>query len=401
MDLAEHLLAVEAAPVSELRSALLLHTKHALPFPVALRDASPLGWEQAALELERRFGACVEATEPDAELLAMLPPRLCSRLLAYPLGQAPSTGVVDVLAVDPMDALITVEFAHHLQKPVRVLRGDYGQVTSRLSGLGAPASPATRRQDGRRMNLDERPTQYDSLPPIPLVRLAPIGASTAPGTARGVAPPAGLDTPKPGPVRVVVPRPVGDSTAAVVADAGSTVAGTPSQVADTTDLLHPGAMRLSLTDLAADELDAALGQLAVAEEPDQVVAALAMGMAPMCEEVLVFAVRADVLSSRARLNYAGQVERFSDLEVERTRRCTVVRALSEGQCVQPPEPDDLLLFVGQPAELCATRVSVHGKPALVFAAGGFADAFEASRRADRLARAASDALSRIVRARKR
>lgn len=393
MDLAQQLLAIEAAPVGELQAALLLHANHALPFPMALREVSPSAWGRASAELQRRFGACVEATPPDAQLLDALPAGLCARLLAYPLGASASTAVVDVLAVDPLDALVASEFSHHLQRPVRVLRGDYVQVTARLSGLAVPSPPATKRQDVSQMNLDSRPQQHDSLPPIPLVRRAPV---SAPRTTRGVAPPAherarGVRAP----VRVVAPR------SGQAPDAHSALEHPSAQVADTTDLLHPGAVRLSLDASSSDDFDAALGQLAVAESPDQVVAALATGMAPLCEEVIVFAVRGSVLASRARLNYAGQVERFADLEVEPTTHCAVASALYDGQAMDAPTPDDLLLFVGQPGEVCATRVSVHEKPALVFAMGGFSDAFEVSRRAERLARAAADALGRIVRARKR
>jgi hypothetical protein len=124
-------------------------------------------------------------------------------------------------------------------------------------------------------------------------------------------------------------------------------------------------------------------------------------MASLSEETLVFAVRGDALVSRVRLNYAGQPESFLDLAVPREADCAMVMALELGQYLGPPRSRDALTFVGQPAEVCATRVDVRGRPLLVFASAGFRDAFEVSKCADHLARAAADALGRIVLARKR
>jgi hypothetical protein len=158
---------------------------------------------------------------------------------------------------------------------------------------------------------------------------------------------------------------------------------------------------MSMAQTDSVELQRALGDLAVADDADQGVFAIASGMASLSEETLVFAVRGDALVSRVRLNYAGQPESFLDLAVPREADCAMVMALELGQYLGPPRSSDALTFVGQPAEVCATRVDVRGRPLLVFASAGFRDAFEVSKCADHLARAAADALGRIVLARKR
>jgi hypothetical protein len=136
---------------------------------------------------------------------------------------------------------------------------------------------------------------------------------------------------------------------------------------------------------------------------------IAVAMSAVAEEVIVFALRAKSgadahaksLVSRVRLNHAGKPERFVDLELEANFQSAVTKALDAGQSLASPTPEDLLLLVGQPQLVCATRVLVQDRPALVFLAGGFKDSFEVSQSADRVARAAGEALTRVVRSKKR
>jgi hypothetical protein len=392
IDFAQHLIDAETATRPEVEAAMLLHVKRAVPFLGALCDVRSDFRETVELELKRMCGPSVSATTPDPALTALLPTGMCARLLAYPMSLNVSTGVVDILAADPTEAWLSHEFSYHLGRSVRLLRGEVGQVMENLREFENPNGPITARQDVAHMNEAPPPESrlgMDSLPPIPLVRRPPVLASMLPTTTRGVAP---QHTDTSGSFQA--PR-------VVVGKATAEPRRSPSPVANTADLVHPGALSMSLSGPSSDELEQALGELAVADDPEQVVEALALGMGLVSEETIVFAVRGNSLRSRVRLNYAGQTERFSDLEVRADSNCAVIKALDKGQVLSAPTPDDLLLFVGQPAEVCATRVQVQGRVALAFAAAGFRDSFEVSRRADRLARAASDALSRILLARKK
>ncbi len=403
VDFAQHLIDVEAAPKAQVEAALLQHVNHAMPFLAALREVHADIDAVLEQELERMWGAREEARSVSLDLLARLPVGMCTRFLAYPVGVTATT--VEVMAVDPLDPHLVSEFTHHLQTDVRFARASLSEVQRQLSGLSTGQGPATRRQDGGHMNeapLSEQ--RAESVPPIPLVRRPPLVTPAKPGTRRGLAP-GPADNPAAAPVRgvrVVVPRPR-DLEAAPEARTGApTLTGEPlSPVANSPDLLHPGGSRMSLAVPAIDEFESVLGSLAVVDDPEQVVESIAIGMAPITEELIVFAARAEGLSSRVRLDYAGQPERFAELDVPKDADCSIQAALIQGQVLRAPTPEDLLLFVGQPAEVCATRVEVHGRPALVFAAAGFSDSYEVTRRADRLAKASADALARIIRARKR
>ncbi len=404
VDFAQHLIDVEAAPRVEVEAALMQHINHAVPFLAALREVHADVEAVLEQELERMWGAREPARPVHTELLARLPEGMCARFLAYPVAMVGD--VVEVVAVEPLDPHLNAEFTHHLQTDVRFTRASLSEVQRELAGLSTGPGPSTRRQDREHMNeLPLSQQRADSVPPIPLVRRPPVSPSLTPGTRRGVAP--GPDElSKAPPVRrapVIVPRPQDLSAAdSPGRKRAPTLTGEPlSPVANSTDLLHPGALRMSLASPNVDQFESVLGTLAVADDPDQVVEAIAKGMAPVTEELIVFAARGEGLSSRIRLDYAGQPERFVDLEVGNDTDSSAEAALRQGQVLRAPTPEDLLLFVGQPAEVCATRVQVHGRPALVFAAAGFSDSYEVTRRADRLARASADALARIIRARKR
>jgi hypothetical protein len=222
-------------------------------------------------------------------------------------------------------------------------------------------TPHTKRQNLEFLNqpADSR-LGHDSLPPIPLVQKPPMAAPGNPGTLRGVAP--------------------------QFLDAETRA---PDKAAGLTQ---------SLQWQRSERLVQELGS---AESADAVALGIALVMGSLCEEVLVFAVRSERLCSRVRLCQQGDPERFVDLEVRREAVHCLRRALSEGQLLLAPTPEDQLLLVGYHPELLVTRVDVQRRPALLFVAGGFADSFRASQLADRVARAASAALTRLVRERKR
>jgi hypothetical protein len=144
-----------------------------------------------------------------------------------------------------------------------------------------------------------------------------------------------------------------------------------------------------------------VGELGKSSNADSVMLGIALVMSSFCEEVLVFAVRGERLCSRVRTGQQGEPERFVDLDLPRASVNCLRRALSEGQVLLEPNPEDQLLLVGYYPELLVTRVDVERRAALLFVAGGFMDSFRTSQMADRVARAAGEALARLVRERKR
>jgi hypothetical protein len=267
-----------------------------------------------------------------------------------------------VLGADPLDALVGTEFTFHLGRPVRVLRGTLAHQIAAL----APFTDEWKHPHTKRQNLEflNQPADsrlgHDSLPPIPLVQKPPLAAPGNPGTLRGVAP------------QFLDPE----------GSASEKTAG----------------LTQSLQWQRSERLVQELGK---AENADAVTLGIALVMSSFCEEVLVFAVRGERLCSRVRLNQQGEPERFVDLELPRGSVHCLRRALSEGQLLLAPSPEDQLLLVGYYPEFLVTRVDVQRRAALLFVSGGFADSFRTSQMADRVGRAASEALTRLVRERKR
>ncbi len=533
IELAQRLMHADVVARHDIEHALLRYAKHGVPFLHALLEGRPQMVDVLEWELQRLTGPALQNTPPYRELMARLPAGLCSRLLGFPIGFTPSTGVVDVLVADPTDGHARAEFGFHLRAPVRALRGSLKYITDQLIELEGELAPKTARQDGTKMN---DASDRSSIKPIPLVRLAPDAISdppaTSPGiaplskpstrppaTARGVAPaamPASL--PRPAPAHPIVEPPmldVGERTPLVVysvdktspgvapsnGEAGHTLivargenpaaqpaqpeaqeeqtqetepgvappssqgasgpprvvvqqqhtspgvappsssngaVGPPKVVVHAPKSIEPGSggppavsssnaplgmeagsssltpesAELRPTDpehadertiISTDEqsFQTALSELAVAEKPDDVVDAMVLGLGAMCQEVVVSAVRGNSLKTRARTDPEGNAERFTDVEVIAEAGSGLAEAIETGQYLGPAKAGDRELFFSTQSELCATRVLVAGRPTLMLSASGFTNSFEVTRRSDHLCRAASDALGRILLARKR
>jgi hypothetical protein len=238
----------------------------------------------------------------------------------------------------------------------------------------------------------------------------PFEAKT-PATAPGVAPPVdGIH----GATRVVVhahepPGSMAEAAAALVPPAvgvhavsappvslHSAVTFAPPQPAEEED----GSEELTVVAMDEQFFQTALSELTVAREPDDVVDALVLGMSPLCREVAVVSVKGDHFKPRARADAEGNAEHFTAPDLHASTSPWLTRARDEGQYLGPAEPEEPSLFRWSAREVSATCITVAGRSALLLCTSGFINAFEVTRRSDHLARAASDALSRILRSRK-
>lgn len=383
LELAQRLVSDEALPRRVVEAALLHHAKERMPFLASLLELYPHYTDAVSNALDLTSGPAADDLSPDPHLMARLPPGLCSVLYGFPIGITSSSGVVDVLVADPLDEHVESEFRFHLGTRVRLVRGRLEHVSRELRALEGEHGPRTARQALHRMN---EPAAH-SAPPIPLTRLLDGSQEGQPGTYRGVAPPAAVE--------MVGARPRQD----VEPDSG------PEHAAEALfepDEQTPQSQRISLFAPASDDLQEALSELAVAESADNVVDALIIGLRRICKEVLVFSVRGDRFKSRGRTDMLSQPRRDASLEVG-PGDSTLARAIQMGQYLGPlSERTPELSFLAQAyEEVCVTRVDVMERPALVFLAGGFLSAYDVSLRSDHLARASSDALTRIVLSKKR
>ena len=78
---------------------------------------------------------------PVMSLVQQLPPGLCDRLLALPVRRDPRTGTVDVAVVDARDPHPVQEVAHWLRAPVRMVRTSLAAMDAALRRLDAKSEP--------------------------------------------------------------------------------------------------------------------------------------------------------------------------------------------------------------------------------------------------------------------
>ncbi|MEN9579618.1 MAG: hypothetical protein RJA70_2627, partial [Pseudomonadota bacterium] len=475
IDLSHRLVHSGAVPRRDVEAALLRHAKHGVPFLKALLELRPQLGQTIEQEIERISGPAVVEIPPNADLVARLPEGLCARLLGYPIGFTPSTGVVDLLLADPLDRHALQEFGFHLRTQVRGLRGKLSFVTLQLTRLGGDPEPHTARQDGRHMNDKPAPLEEaegDWIKPIPLVRLKPASGSVSPGTRPGIAPevtrvraPSESPKTKPGVAPAAIPALIAGSPTppygTTLPERGAVrpseaLLGVDARTPRIPDPVPPEEPRTSpgvappsgrgglhgpprvvvdarrprvfshdgdvgeasgrsrppspvFEAAAANEstlfgnqhaFQTALSELAISDSPDAVVDALVLGLGSVCREVIVLAPKGDRFRSRARADGEGNPERFTGIETSGKAPGAISEAVESGQYLGEPSHEDRALFVRRPPEVCATRITVSGRVALVLCAAGFVSSFEVTRRSDQLCRAAADALSRILLARK-
>lgn len=383
-------------PRAEVEVSLLQSVIREIPFvqAVALQRS-----EHSALveqELARATIPYVRRVHPKIELCAALPVGMCERLLALPVRQEAITRTVDVAAVDPFDSHIQQEFSFHLDAPVRMLRASLADIVAALDGMhtgGAFAAGVSEMLGVQRENTpadgSEPPPPAEgepaisspspSQPPIPLVQRstnAPRpGSSRAPHTSGATAPGVGAAGPTP------LDEPVIDLTRAKP---------------EVSEALTRS--RLREADLAQVER-----QLAQTKSPDDVVELLVEHACPE-GSTLVFSVKSDNYVARSA---SFEVQGLRDVSLPRSRP-NVFQAALESAHYLGKLPETLvhallrdLLAERLGPEVYVAPVLVSGRATLMVLATGFERSFAATRRVDRLAAAAGDALERLLIARKK
>ncbi len=349
-------------------------------------------------ELARATVPYVRRVHPKIELCSVLPMGLCERLLALPVRQEAITRTVDVVAVDPFDSHIQQEFSFHLDAPVRMLRASLADVVAALDGMhtgGAFAAGVNEMLGVEREKTpahgseppppvtDEEPTAQPSQPPIPLVQRA----SNAPRPLAS-APPRTTSATAPG---------VGRTGRAPDHDErGEPVIGLTRAKPEASAALTRS--RLREADLVQVER-----QLAQTKSPDDVVELLVEHACPE-GSTLVFSVKPDAYVARSA---SFEVQGLRDVSLPRSRPNVFQAALESGHYLgKLPETlvhaliRDLLAERLGP-EVYAAPVLVTGRATLMLLSTGFERSFATTRRIDRLAAAAGDALERLLIERKK
>lgn len=354
-------------------------------------------------ELSRSNVQYIRRVHAKIELCRMLPMGMCERLLAVPVRQEAITRTVDVAAVDPFDSHVQQEFSYHLDAPVRILRASVADVMAALDGMhtggafaagvsevlgdGRERTPAhgseapNENADALEPNAEApvpgpEPTN-PSQPPIPLVQRS----SNAPRTQAATVPGVGLST-----------RP------AVLEhdERGEPVIDLRRAKPEASDALTRS--RLREADLVQVER-----QLAATKNPDEVVELLSEHSCPEGSS-LVFSVKVDAFVARSA---SFEVQGLRDVSLAKSRPNVFQVTLESGHYLgKLPETlvhaliRDLLAERLGP-EVYVAPVIVSGRATLMVLATGFERSFATTRRIDRLAVAAGDALERLLIERKK
>jgi hypothetical protein len=330
------------------------------------------------------------------DLCKALPVGMCERLLAVPVRQESITKTVDVAAVDPFDSHLKQEFSFHLDAPVRILRAPLSEVVSALEGLhtGGTFAPAVHEilngeQEPEETAAADLASSGDSAlhpeqltrpshPPIPLVRLSERRPRTGSSTAPGVGETPGASAPL-----------HHDERGEPVIDLKRTKPDQPQDVTRT---------RLEEAELAQVEK-----QLGRSKDAEEVVELLCEFLCPE-GAALVFSVKSNQFIAKGS---NLEVEALGDVVVDRTKATVFNSVLKTGHYLGSlPETEGhanvrRVLAGRLGPEVYTAAVLVSGRATLVLLVTDFDRSFSITRRVDRLAAMAGEALERIVLERKR
>lgn len=379
LELARRLIGA-GAPIAAVESALLSETTEGVPFVTALSERFPELSPLMERELLRTDAPEINWVRPALDLVARLPPGMCERLLAVPVHQEPQGGRVDVAAVDALGPHVATEFGFHLQATVRVLRAPSEQLRAALASLNTTVSGLT--SPGERRSSTRPPPpggerRRSTRPPAGGERVTPGGSAR----------PQPSDPPIP-----LVRRPPVSSRAAAADD-------------------EP-VLNLSRSKFFAPEapfvferlLEEAIVELSRADSAEQVARLLCRALEPAVS--LVVAVRAGSMEVRAG-SRAFSEPVLSTFSLPTGKNSVFDIAVRAGFYLGPLPSGIVhaelrsLLPSGVLDEVYSAPVLVANRPVLALLMARFGPSLDATRRADRLISAASAAIERILRSKKR
>jgi hypothetical protein len=417
VELGRRLLGSGALRPQDLKAAMLLHVSSGVPFVRALLELGAVSEQALEEEFARSDVPALDGVIPLAALMDELPPTLCQSLMAVPVRRDPRTGTVVVAAVDPFDPHVAEEFAFHLGGSVRVLRGPLSSIEMALSRIerGEFSSNVI-------VEAEQMPSRTPTLRPA-------LGPSPPQGEQAGATRPRSFPTP---PLGQPVPKPSDAPPIPLVRKAGTARVSHDSEpvLPLTTSRVPkpPGLPKLDHAMPAPDleerrastppatsrgpfsphaprppfpEITSVLDAMALASSRDEVIDCLVVGMATIAGRVGLFAVKKGAYRGIACNGRLADAAQFRELTVASNLASLLSTAATAGSYLGPlPEiaaHERLRKLLDTPSyEVLAQVVKVGARPAVILFADQLGDALLATRRAEELARAASEAFERII-----
>jgi hypothetical protein len=136
-ELGRGLLLSGAVSPDKLSEALYAVVTQGIPLARALVGLGIIDEARLEKELARSFPEALERVVPVPALMDALPPGLCHRLGAAPVSIDEGTGSVEVAVLDPRDTHAASEVGYHLKRPTRSRRATYSALREALEGYPA------------------------------------------------------------------------------------------------------------------------------------------------------------------------------------------------------------------------------------------------------------------------
>jgi hypothetical protein len=420
-ELGRGLLLSGAVSSEKLAEALYAVATQGIPLARALVGLGAIDETRLEAELARADPIALTHIDPLPKLMDRLPPGLCHRLAALPIAVDGATGTVELAVLDPRDAHAANEVGYHLQTSVRARRASYAALREAFErypgGLRALAAPL-----GSALDSPEALENKELVPRPPdgafLLRRKSMGRHVRGDAAAWST----LGSGSPGSDEAGVKTRIYGSTLAV--DEGTwdpepvfelRRLGPPPTVSDP----EPVTTRLAGEDVSIrlapsrapiapeapplpyPELGSTLAGIRAGSDRDGVLGLVQLGARSVARRVALFVVRKEGLAGWSCTPEFGEEAALKALKVPLVPPHPLTPLLS-GSVYLGPLPEPLaapLLGVMRTVsqEVATVALRVADRPAMLLVADELGDTLLATKRLEELARAAGDALLRIVR----
>ncbi len=397
-ELARALLNAEAIAPVPLARALFTVATEGVPIPRALVALGIMTEERLEEELARVDVPNVQHVVAVPELMELLPAGLCSRLMVLPIRKDPRTGTVDVAVVDARDPHAANEVGFFLQSPVRVVRAsmaalegalDHAQSHSHRAEALAPLMNASVPPPAR------LPLKGSSIPPprhpsaempIPLMKRN----TTLPQFG---APPSLPDYDEDGPETV--------EDDVVLELRATRIRPRQPSIPERSPSVAPPS---SLPSFPFPDSSSVLAAIRSASSRDEILASLLLGVRSVARKAGLLVAKKDHFAGWMCNAELGDSSAFRLVQIP-TVVPSIFTTAAAGQTYLGPLYRDrvsapLLDVMGSTSrDVAVTPVRVLGKTAVLVVADDLGDTMLGTKSMEELARAAGEALARVVRRR--
>jgi hypothetical protein len=444
IDLGRRLIAAGIVPPDEIEAALFISVVKGVPFARALLDRGSLSERALEEELGKRGGLALRNVVGVADLMARLPRAMCRRLGAVPTRLDPYTGTIDVAAADPLDPHVAAEFGFHLAAPIRVIRAPIAAVEEAIRRVELE-EPGPSQGRARRMTPAFPHGAPSSTPPppledvpIPLVRRVGVPLveqeSEAPTRRRAGLESGTSDAPSVSFPSTPPPPPSPDEDADGIVETvrsswrpsdgpkGASDGHRPSMPpaaqgwpgVEATPAPAPAPPQPSPRPPAPSQphddgppplpfADPGAVLLALREAPsrDEVVRQALRGLRLLARRVALFVVKRDGFHGWACNVEFADPDAVREIAIPMDQPSVFATAMATSGYLGPipatSAHTSLLSAMGQASrDVAVATVRAGGRPAMLLIADDLGDTMTATKRMDELARAAGDALTRLL-----